>query len=228
MKELIKITENNGKTAVSARELYKFLEVTERFNSWMDRQFQYGFQENVDFVGRKEFNALANQVLTDYVLTVECAKEISMLQKSEKGKQARVYFIECEKKLKSVTQLPDFNNPVIAARAWADEVEAKQLAQSKVKELQPKAEIADMINSAQNNLTMNEASKILGVRRNLLMKELRECKILMSNNTPYQQYLNSGYFVVKVTPIKRGDYEFNTPQTYVTAKGLTWLAEKMK
>jgi phage anti-repressor protein len=65
----------------------------------MDRQLQYGFIENVDYLGCKVFNTLAKQELDDYALSIDCAKEISMLQKSEKGKQARQYFIECEKQL---------------------------------------------------------------------------------------------------------------------------------
>ena len=100
MKELIPISKHNGKKAVSARNLYKFLAPTERFSAWFERQLQYGFTERIDYVGCKVFNTLANQELTDYALTIDCAKEISMLQKTERGKQARQYFIACEKKLK--------------------------------------------------------------------------------------------------------------------------------
>ncbi|MFK5981436.1 MAG: antA/AntB antirepressor family protein [Flavobacteriaceae bacterium] len=107
MNELIRITENeNGAKAVSARELHAFLEATERFSTWIDRQFKYGFEENIDYVGCKQFNALANQTLNDFALTIDTSKEISMLQKSEKGKQARKYFIECEAQLKQQFKLP--------------------------------------------------------------------------------------------------------------------------
>ena len=104
MNELIKLNETKINDelvqTVNARELHKFLEVTERFSSWMERQFQYGFEENVDYLGCKVFNTQANQELQDYYLSLDCAKEIAMLQKSDKGKQARKYFIECEKKLR--------------------------------------------------------------------------------------------------------------------------------
>lgn len=70
MSDLIKIVENNGSKAVSARELHKFLDASERFGNWIERQFQYGFVENVDYVGCKEFNPLANQELTDYAQKV--------------------------------------------------------------------------------------------------------------------------------------------------------------
>ncbi len=109
MKELIKITEQNGNSVVSARELHKFLEVTERFNNWCSHMFEYGFTENQDYLGCKVFNTLAKQKLQDYALTLDTAKEISMLQRSEKGKQARRYFIACEKKLKQ--NAIDFSNP---------------------------------------------------------------------------------------------------------------------
>lgn len=97
---LIPINDNNGKKAVSARDLYNFLGCTERFQSWFERQLQYGFTENVDYVGCKVFNTLANQDLQDYAMTIDMAKEVSMIQRSEKGKEARTYFIACEKKLK--------------------------------------------------------------------------------------------------------------------------------
>ena len=98
MKDLIKITINDkGQQLVSARELHEFLEATERFSSWFERYCKYGFEENIDYTGCKVFNTLARQELQDYAMTIEMAKEFSMLQRTEKGKQARLYFIECEK-----------------------------------------------------------------------------------------------------------------------------------
>ena len=102
MKELIKVTTNDkGQQLVSARELHEFLEVTERFSSWFERYCKYEFEENIDYTGCKVFNTLAKQELQDYAMTIEMAKEFSMLQRSDKGKQARLYFIECEKKVKN-------------------------------------------------------------------------------------------------------------------------------
>lgn len=101
MQELVKTTvDDQGKIAVSGRELYKFLEVTERYSNWFERMKQYGFVENVDYVGCKVFNALANQELQDHTLTLDMAKEISMIQRNDKGKQARQYFIQVEKQYK--------------------------------------------------------------------------------------------------------------------------------
>ncbi|MCO7332655.1 antA/AntB antirepressor family protein [Riemerella anatipestifer] len=102
MNELIKITEQNGKQAVSARELHSFLEIKDKFADWIKRMFEYGFIENIDYQILSDFSEKIGRgrPSVDYALTLDCAKEISMLQRSEKGKQARQYFIECEKRLK--------------------------------------------------------------------------------------------------------------------------------
>lgn len=123
--------------------------------------------------------------------------------------------------------IPDFNNPAEAARAWANEFEAKQLAESQVKELAPKAEVFDQISSAENLLTLNDAAKVLGKGRNKLMEYLRSVMILRVNNTPYQEFINAGYFEVKVKPFKKGDSNFDYPQTFVTGKGLIWLKKRL-
>lgn len=107
MNELIKITKNdNGNSVVSGRDLHEFLEVTERYSSWFLRMTKYGFEEGVDYVGCKVFNTLAKQELQDHALTLDMAKEISMIQRTEKGKQARQYFIEVEKAYKEQYRLP--------------------------------------------------------------------------------------------------------------------------
>jgi anti-repressor protein len=103
--ELIKITEQNGNKAVSARELHQFLDNKDRFSKWFERMKSYGFEESIDFQGCELYHAQANQTITDYALSVDCAKEISMLQKSEKGKLARLYFIEMEKQV--LRELPE-------------------------------------------------------------------------------------------------------------------------
>ena len=218
--ELIKITETDGKRAVSARELQIFLELETDLTRWVTRMSEYGFVENVDWTKL----ATENQQV-DYALTIETAKHWSMMQRTEKGMQARNYFIECEKQLKSI---PDFNNPAIAARAWADEYEKRQLAESKVKEMKPKADVYDSISNADNLTDIGKAAKSLGIGRTTLFSLLRGDKILMANNTPYQKFIDSGYFEVKVKEIKKGDYIDAYSQTFVTGKGLTWLSGKYR
>ncbi len=99
MNQLITITENNGNKAVSARELHTFLESNERFSKWFNRMLEYGFEKDIDHTPYQMVHPQNNQEITDYALTLDTAKEISMIQRNDKGKQARRYFIEAEKQV---------------------------------------------------------------------------------------------------------------------------------
>lgn len=103
-----------------------------------------------------------------------------------------------------------------ALRLAADLEEERQ-------KLLPKADQFDKFISGENYQDMNTAAKALSWGRNKLFAELRRRGILMSGNRPYQSYIDRGYFVVKEKPIDMGGTVFNKPQTYVTAKGLSWL-----
>lgn len=107
MRDIIKIEDKNGTQVVSARELYKFLEVNERFSRWFDRMCSYGFDRSFDYTPYQNVHPLNNQELQDYALTLDTAKEISMLQRNAKGKEARHYFIEVEKKARKALESMD-------------------------------------------------------------------------------------------------------------------------
>ena len=97
--ELIKITEQNGKKVVSARELHAFLGNTDNVNTWFKRQAERAMLvENEDFIS-VAFLQPSGQNAIDYAISINSAKEIAMLNGGDKGKQARLYFIECEKQL---------------------------------------------------------------------------------------------------------------------------------
>lgn len=117
MHELIIIVERDGQQTVSARDLYEFLEIKTAFTHWCNRMFEYGFEQGQDFVPFLTESS-GGRPATDYALTLDCAKEISMLQRSEKGKQARQYFITCERKLQraknALQQYAD--DPIIGVR----------------------------------------------------------------------------------------------------------------
>lgn len=133
MKELIKITEGEGgKRAVSARELHAFLESKQDFSTWIKNRIEkYDLVENVDFITAPQIYGTANgghATRIEYALTVDAAEELSMVEGNEKGKEARKYFISCEKIAKKQLLLqptPNFSNPAEAARAWADEYERR-------------------------------------------------------------------------------------------------------
>lgn len=127
MKDLIKVTQNeNGELLVSARNLYKGLEITDRFSRWFERMCEYGFVENEDYTGVKSSTVVNNgaiKELQDYILKIDMAKEISMIQRNEKGKQVRKYFIETEKKLKEVTTKDKYISEIDVAKAELSLVE---------------------------------------------------------------------------------------------------------
>ena len=199
--ELIPINESNGKRAVSARDLYNFLGCTERFQSWFERQLQYGFAENTDYVGCKVFNALANQELQDYAMTISMAKEVSMIQRNEKGKEARQYFIACEKKLEEMTS-PSYmiTDPIKRAEKWIEEEKQRQQLALENKVMKPKAEYFD--NLVDRNLLTNirDTAKQIHIPQNefvsLLLKHKFVYRDAKRKLKPYAEYIPL-YFEMK-------------------------------
>jgi anti-repressor protein len=102
MNQLITITENNGNKAVSARELHEFLEIGKDFSTWIKNRIdEYDFTENEDYSLLPNFgeqNGRGGHNKIEYALSIDMAKELSMVEKNAKGKQARRYFIAIEKK----------------------------------------------------------------------------------------------------------------------------------
>jgi phage antirepressor YoqD-like protein len=112
-----------------------------------------------------------------------------------------------------------------ALRLAADEYEARIAAESKLQIAAPKADSYDQFLSGDNFQDMNTVAKILHQGRNKLFALLRGKKILRSDNTPYQEYCDRGYFEVKQKMITMGDITFNKPQTYVTPKGFDYISK---
>lgn len=242
MQELIKITEQNGKRAVSARELHKFLEVQTPFTMWIDRMFEYGFAENIDFEATNFFvnhpNSIGGTTVKDYALTLDCAKEIAMLQRSERGKTARQYFIECEKQLRAKEQahqqIPQsFSEALRLAAEQAEKIEAQQ------KQLQaqaPKVLFADTVIGSQSSCLIGELAKLItqkgyeiGEKR--LFKWLRENHYLGTRgeyyNIPNQQYIEQGLFELKKgTRSGNGGVMHTTITPKVTGKGQVYFVNK--
>ena len=220
MNELIKITEYNGNQAVSARDLHKFLEITERFSSWFERMLQYGFVENQDFTSAKSFTLVNNgaqREIDDYALTLDCAKEISMIQRSKKGKEAREYFIECEKQLRSGKfALPTTYKE--ALQSLLIEVEAKERLQAQnelqAKELEkqvPKVAYYDEVLTSQSTYNANQIAKELGMSAVTLNKKLHELKV---------QYKQGGQWLLYYPHQNKG-YTKTVTYTYTDSKGET-------
>ena len=226
MEELIKVTANEkGSKIVSARELYDYLEVSERFSRFMDRNLEFGFEENIDYTPYQNVHPSNNQEFLDYALTLDTAKEISMIQRSEKGKLARQYFIACEKRLQEI--VPRTHLEVIdSERALL----ISNLEKDKVIELmKPKAEFFDQVTGSETCFDMADVAKVcnLGIGRNTLFQFLRDQKILRENNTPYQQYVDCGYFRVIESKYNKPDGSVNISlKTVVYQKGIDFIIKR--
>lgn len=230
--ELIKITtdEFTGKTAVSARSLYEFLGVKERFSRFMERNIEFGFIAGTDYTPYQTVHPSNKQPFEDYALSLDCAKEISMLQRTDKGKEARIYFIECEKKAQLFTnQVPTTFAHALRLAAdlqEANEAQAKQLAEAK-----PKVDFFDQVADSKDAIDIGSAARVLnaGIGRNRLFEILRNKGVLMQNNTPYQKYIDMGWFRVI-------EQKYNKPdgtnciniKTLVYQKGLQGILKIIK
>lgn len=141
MSELIPIQDNDGVQAVMGRDLHSFLEVATPYDKWFPRMVEYGFIAGQDFSTNMS-ESTGGRPRTDHVISLDMAKEISMIQRTDKGKQARQYFIECEKKAK-VQQVPAIpQNYAEALRAAAEQYERAEAAALEAKRSAKRLELA--------------------------------------------------------------------------------------
>lgn len=139
--ELIKIIEREGRQLVSGRELHEFLEIRTKYKDWFRRMVEYGFEEEIDFIRvaqKRATNNLKNPVTTviDHAISIDMAKEISMIQRTEKGKIARQYFINCEKKLKEVKKLTPMELMELQFKALKEQEEKIVQVENKIDKLE--------------------------------------------------------------------------------------------
>ncbi|HBM28650.1 MAG TPA: phage antirepressor Ant [Halomonas sp.] len=235
MNDLISVTQSqiDGQAVqtVNARDLHAFLEVGKDFSTWMkDRIEQYGFLENQDFVcspisgneGRGGHNR------KDYYATLDMAKELAMVERNEKGKQARQYFIECERRAK---------NPILAMSRLelmqlATQIESERVAlEGKVAEQAPKVLGFERIADAEGSMCMRDSAKALQIRpidlRNLLITQRWIYgRPGHSGWLAYQDRITQGVLVHKVDTVTRADGSDKVvEQVRITPKGLTKLAQ---
>ncbi len=209
------ITVNFDTQTVSARELYKQIGSTEMFLSWFERQLQFGFEENSDYVGCKKFNTLANQELQDYEMSVDMAKHICMVQRSEKAKEVRQYLIDLEKAWNTPEQ--------IMSRALRIAEQTIAGLKDKVLEMKPKADFFDAVADSKTAISMNEVAKVLAIKgygRNNLFELLRKEGILDKYNVPYQRYVDCGWFRVIEQKYTKDGEQYISTKTLVYQKGV--------
>lgn len=257
MNEIIKIETTNEGSVVSARELHQFLESKQKFADWIKNRIEkYDFEENKDYhklyfdvegksliISDPKIRKTDNQEVTkahkiDYVITLDMAKELSMIENNEKGRQARKYFIECEKKLKEVApRIPQ--TFAEALRAYADEVEkneALKLENSQQKqiigELQPKASYYDLILSSHDCMTVTQIAKDYGLTAQYLNSKLKDLGVQFKQSGQWllkEKHSKFGYTKSETVPYQKQDGTMGTAlHTKWTQKGRLFLYELLK
>ena len=231
MNDLISLQTTNEGVTVSARELYEKLDIHERFSKWFERMKAYGFEENTDFTS-VHFGTVVNngarRELQDYALTLDTAKQICMLQRSEKGRIFREYFIQVEK---------DWNSPEkVMARALSIANHTIDTLNQQVIEMHPKAVFADAVAVSDDGILVGALAKLLkqngvdtGQKR--LFEWLRANGYLIKDgrdkNIPTQRAMEMKLFKVKERTITNPDGSSRITRTcLVTGKGQQYFINK--
>ena len=232
MNDLIKVTYNGDRPTTSARDLWDFLDKPyTKFTMWFNQYKDYGFSENEDFreLSVKTYTSQgAEHDATDYEITVDMAKELAMLQKSEKGKIARKYFIELEKK---------WNSPeLVMARAMQMANQKILTLQAKINEDKPKTIFADAVSASHTSILVGDLAKLIkqngyDIGQKRLFEYLRENGYLIKSgsswNMPTQRSMASGLFEVKESTVNNPDGSIRINRTTkVTGKGQIYFINR--
>lgn len=221
MNELIKVTYDNDRATVSGRELHEKLEIKTPYTQWFERMAEYGFVENEDYVGlsQKCEKPSGGRPSVDHQMTIEMAKQICMIQRTDAGRRYREYFLEIERKwndpqmvmarslIYANKQLEILSGQLDAANSRIEEANAQ------IEEAKPKVLFADAVKASKTSIMVGELAKLLrqngvSIGQNRLFEWLRNNDYLMksgeSYNLPTQKSMERGLFEIKestyVTP----------------------------
>lgn len=239
MQELIALNtvefDGSEQQTVNARELHEFLEVGKDFSTWLkDRIEKYDFIENVDYVrfspesGKTPYGGRPS---VEYHISLSMAKELCMVERNEKGKQARQYFIECERvakqKLTAQPALPSYSE---ALRQLADQIDHNKELQEKIEQDKPKVEYCDQIVADNGSMTITKAAKVIGYPPRKFKDYIRQIGWLYANaDTPMQHVITSGYMVLRYAHWTDNDGNYvEKPYAHITAKGMFAIYKRMR
>lgn len=233
MEELVKIHESkSGKKVVSARDLHVFLGSKQEFSNWIKSRIEkYGFVEGEDYTSFDKIVERENgaSVRKEYALTLDTAKEISMVEGNEQGRKIRKYFIECERSSTTVQhKIPQ--TFAQALQLAADQAQKIEEQQKKIDQDAPKVKAAEIMLMSEDGVTVAEFAKSIGKGPNKLYRAMREDKILIDagnrHNLPYQRYIDAGYFDVREKSEVVNNKIKLYHQTMILPKGQIYLSNK--
>lgn len=231
MNELLKVNYANDRITLSARELHEFLEIETPFKKWFGRMAEYGFSKEIDYrevMDKIVQNPKGGRPSTDYEITLDMAKEIAMIQRSDKGKEVRQYFLELERR---------WNSPeAVMNRALEYSRKQVKALMEENKELKPKALFADAVSASDESILIGQLAKLIRqngyeIGQNRLFEWMRENGFLIKSgsrrNQPTQRAMDMGLFEVKERTISNPDGSTRiTLTTKVTGKGQVYFVNK--
>lgn len=236
--ELIPIQNNDGAQAVLGRDLHAFLEIGKDYSTWFKDMCQYGFIAGQDFTPKSgKTSEAGGRPRIDHIISLEMAKEICMIQRSPLGKQARQYFIECERRARN--NVPALSGPELVARAL---IKAQNMLEEKdhqIKELAPRTGAWETFCESSGDMSVADTAKALNSRRGVdtgrdrlfkMMQELGWTTHCHGYWEPMQYAVERGYLAVKVNMPRwrpNGESFVPAPTVRVTPKGLDRLAESL-
>ena len=165
------------------------------------------------------YRTVRGREYTKFTLTEDAFTLIAMSYTTPEAMKFKVKFIQEFKRMKETLQ-----KQFVVPTTFAEALRLAADLQEENERNKPKVEAHDKFISGENYQKVGQVAKVLGVGRNKLFAFLRDNKVFMTDNTPYQQYIDRGYFVVKEKPIEMGSQVINKPQTYVTAKGVDYIS----
>ena len=241
MNDLIAINYDTDKPTVSGRELHEALEVKTAYKDWFPRMCEYGFTEGEDFNPlkneqvRDEGGRQVTREITDHQLTIPMAKEICMIQRNEKGKQFRQYFIKVEEAWNSPEMV--MKRALEIANRKVEELKQRTFTlETQIEQDKPKVLFAQAVETAHTSILIGDLAKILkqnGVQtgQKRLFEQLRQEGYLMkggsSHNMPTQRAMELGLFEVKESTVNNPDGSIRINKTTkVTGKGQTYFINK--
>ena len=225
---------------VNARDLHAFLEVGKHFASWIaERILQFRFEQGRDFevfpeIGKNPSGS--GRPAKEYVLTLDMAKELAMVERTDKGKEARAYFIECERRLRErLAEQPPMevliNDPSWLRQSLITYTEKVIALEATVAVQAPKVEALERLSGAEGDLCVREAAKVLKESPKRFVAYLIEHKWVYRHASRgslvgYQDRVHAGYLTHRVMTYTDNDgHEQARQQVLVTPKGLAKLAQ---
>ena len=237
MDELIKINYDTDEPTVSARDLHEGLEIETPFKKWIDRMCEYGFEAGKDF-WTKMSESSGGRPAMEYNITVDMAKQICMIQRTDKGRQYRQYFLDLEKAWNTPDQvmaraLKMANRTIDSLKERCSFLGSQIIEKQKqIEEMQPKATYYDLILQCPDLVSTTVIAKDYGMSAAKFNGCLHEFGIQFKQSgiwVLYREYDHFGYTSTKTHNYSDANgNQHSRPHTYWTQKGRLFLYDFLK